>query len=255
MLVLLGVLSHHGIGVVVILIDDAVAIGVLVGVHNVLHVEGDILSQPVVDDQELLGVGHSAGLLDQIQDLVTGGLDGVAVVLDTQLISVVEVGDHTGQVVKGDSTCTDSVDRNVGHSQHFAQDAQAVFAVVIVLQEEGSLNAQQVGVGFPLIQVLLEQVQNLLLLLFGETGRGAVSIQNLQIIQFLGYCDDGGIFLVHFHAVSLQQIDVLDCGQVEGLVGCCGCGVLGGQSCQGCCAQNHGQNDQHAQQSHCNLLH
>ena len=252
---LLGVGGDHGIGVVIVCVDDAVTIGVLVGVHNELHVESDILSQPVVDDQVLLSIGLGAGCFDQVQDLVTGILNGGAVVLDAQLISIVEGGDHTGQVVKGHVACADSINGDVVHGQQFAQNTELV-VVVIVGQEEGSLNAQNVGVVFPLVQILLEQVQDLLLLLLGQRHRVTVSAQNLHVIQFLGCRDDSRIIFVQINAFSLQQIEALDCGQVEGVVNCCGCRILiGGQSSQGSKAHNHGENDQHAQQSHCNLLH
>ena len=199
-LMLLGGGSHHGLLALF-----------LITVHDIGHVEDNILCQPVVDDHVLLGISLSTGVLDQVQDLVTSALDGLAIDLNTNRIGVQEVLDHTGDFVIGDVTTADSVQRNVSQDQHFTQDAQIVLAVV-VRQEEGSLHTQQVGICCPVVQILLIQGQNFFLLLRGQGNSLALSIQDLDRIQFGFESDDGGVFLVNLNIFAGHQKHV---GKIE----------------------------------------
>ena len=274
-LMLLRILSNHGVLVIVLIVDNAVTIGVLVGVHDVLHVKLDVLSQPVVDDHVLLNVSLSAGGLDQVQDLVTGALDSVAVQLDAEGIGEQEGGDHTGDVVIAQLTVADLVDGVAAQDQHFAQDAQAVF-IVVVLQEERSLNTQDVGILFPVVQILLVHAQNGLDLLVSQIADRAVSHQDLDFLQFSFECDDGGIVFIDFGFVCVQQ-SRCDRSEVERnffflrlFSGCgdffssvnsrihdCFCLILS-LSCErghGDHAQQHRESQQHTEEFLCVLLH
>ena len=208
-LVLDGVLSHHGVLIVVLLINNAVTVGILVGVHDVGHIEGVVVSQPVVDHQQLLSLGDSAGALDQLHDFVTGSLNVLAVVSNTQLVAVVEVQDHTGQIIHGHVTGADSIHGGTGQGQHFTQNTQAVFSLVVVLQEEGNLQTQSVCILSPVVQVLLIQTQNLLDLLFSQGHRllGSV-IPNLDCLQISFEGNDCGVFCIDL-SVGVGQHDLV----------------------------------------------
>ena len=209
MLMVDGVLGHHSVRVVVVLIDHAVTVGVLVGIHDVGHVKGVVVSQPVIDDQQLLSLGNSAGRFDQSQNFVTGSLDGSAVVSDTQLVAVVEVQDHTGQIVHGHVTGADSINRNTGQRQHLTQDAQAVFALVVVIQEEGNLQTQSVCVCCPLVQVLLIQAQNRLDLLLGQRNSLLRSVvPDLDCLQLGFKGNDCRVFVVDL-GIGIGQNDLI----------------------------------------------
>ena len=192
------ILSHH-----------CLFVFLLAGVHDVRHIEGIVMSQPVVDDQQLLRLGNSAGGCDQLHNFITGSLDVCAIELNTQLIAVVEVQDHTGQIVNGHVTGADSVNRHIGQGQHFAQNAQAVFALIIVVQEEGDLQTQSVRISFPVIQVLLIQTQDLLDLLCGQGDRllGSV-IPNLDCLQISFEGNDCGVFCIDL-SVGVGQHDLV----------------------------------------------
>ena len=221
------------------------------------------MGQPVVQDQQLLCHGLRAGFLDSLHGFVTGSGDGRAVQLDAQGIAVHKVLDHTGQGIVGHIAGTDSINSSAAHDQHFAQDTQLIGGIVVI-QEEGGLDTQQVDIGIPMIQVLLVHVQNSLLLLFGQGDGVALGTQDLHFIQLCGDSDDGGIIFVDLNTLGLQQVDGLDSRQVDFFLsfGSCfrsgsfslGLGCPGGNGSNG---QNHGQNQQHAKQSlgilHCLL--
>ena len=251
----LGILSDHGFFTLC-----------LVGVHDVLHVENDILSQPVIDDQVLLNIGLCAGGLDQVQDLVTGADDGIAVQLDTELVSHHEGLNHAGDLVIGHFTAPNLLDGVTTQNQDLAQNAQAVF-VVVIGQEEGSLDTQNVGVLGPVLHILLIQGQNGRNLLLGQGNGLAVLIEDLDILQFCLQGDDGRIFFIDFHALGAhQQGHIQGGGQINGVLFFSGiglCGLLDGllmvvgncQSSHGNHAQNHYEDQQHAEETFCCLLH
>ena len=249
--------------------DHGLLTGLLVGVHDIGHIEHDVLSQPVVDNHVLLSVGLCTGGLDQSQDFVTSVSDDVAVESNTQSVSVQEVLDHTGDLVIGDITGTNVLQGNVGQNQHFAQDTQLVSGI-IVLQEEGGLCAQQVSVSCPVAQVLLVQVQDGALLLFGQSNGLAFSIQDLDGVQFCFEGDDCGIILVDVSQVSVHQRRSCEAGgrQIDGslLFSSGGTGLNGGlglcfllagssKDSHGSHAQNQSQNQHHAKEALCGLFH
>ena len=167
------------------------------------------MSQPVIDDQQLLSLGNSAGLFNQLHDFVTGSLNLGTVVSDTQLVAVVEVQDHTGQIVHGHVTGADSVHGNTGQSQHFAQNAQTVFALVIIVQEEGDLQTQSVRILVPLVQILLIQTQDLLDLCLGQGNRRLRGIvPNLDCLQIRLKGNNCGVFGIDL-GVGIGQHDFI----------------------------------------------
>ena len=238
----------------------------LAGVHDVGHIEGVDMGQPVIDHQQLLGHGLGAGRLHQRQNLVPGGGDGAAIEVHAQHITVGEVLDHAHQVVILVGTGADSLHRHVGQSQHLTQDAQTVLALIVVGQEEGHLDAQHVGVGGPVVQILLVQVQHGADLLGAQGHLLTVIVQDHHGLQLFLHQDDGRIAVVDRALIHLDvagQVDLQGLGVEDHFVrddelvvrlllgaGLCaalvsGAGLAGhGSLCLG--GRGHGRHSEHA---------
>ena len=262
-----------------ILSDHGLLAFCLIGVHDVRHIEGGVLSQPGVDNQVLLNIGLSAGVLNQVSNLITGSLDSIAIESDTQSVAVHEVLDHAGQIIIGHVAGADNVHGNAGQNQHFTQDTQAISAIVVVGQEEGGLNTQDVSIGFPVVQVLLVHIQHILDLLLGQRHGIALCVQNSHVLQLFGDGDNGGIGFVdlnigishHHRSGELNTFNLegrcslgfsLDRSfhsggfSSLGFDNCCGSfhgfGSLCGNRNQ---TEDHAENQQHAENTHCVLFH
>ena len=254
-LMLAGVLGDHGLLALF-----------LAGVHDVGHIEGVDMGQPVIDHQQLLGHGLGAGSLHQRQDLVPGSGDGTAIEVHAQHVAVGEVLDHTDQVVILVCAGTDSLHGHVGQSQHLTQDAQTVLALIVVGQEEGHLDAQHVGVGGPVVQILLVQVQHGADLLGAQGHLLTVIVQDHHGLQLFLHQDDGRITVVDRALIHLDvagQVDLQGLGVEDHFVrddelvvrlllgaGLCaalvsGAGLAGhGSLCLG--GRGHGRHSEHA---------
>ena len=170
---LLLVLSHHG-----------ALVRILTVVHDVGHIEAVHTGQPVIQNQQTLGLVLSAGSLDRSHGVLRLSQHLITIILHAQLIAVHEVHDGAGQVIIGVLTGSDLVNRGTGQSQHLAENAKVILAVVVG-QEEGQLNAQHVGVFRPLLQILLEHTQHVLLLLLRQSDLIAVLVLNGDLAQLV----------------------------------------------------------------------
>ena len=167
------VLSHHG-----------ALVRILTAVHDVGHIEAVHTGQPVVQDQQALGLVLGAGSLDRSHGVLRLSQHLITIILHAQLIAVHEVHDGAGQVIIGVLTGSDLVNRGTGQSQHLAENAKVILAVVVG-QEEGQLNAQHIGIFRPLLQILLEHTQHVLLLLLRQTDLIAVLVLNGDLAQLV----------------------------------------------------------------------
>ena len=170
---LLLVLSHHG-----------ALVRILTVVHDVGHIEAVHTGQPVIQNQQTLGLVLSAGSLDRSHGVLRLSQHLITIILHAQLIAVHKVHDGAGQVIIGVLTGSDLINRGTGQSQHLAENAKVILAVVIG-QEEGQLNAQHVGVFRPLLQILLEHTQHVLLLLLRQSDLIAVLVLNGDLAQLV----------------------------------------------------------------------
>ena len=167
------VLSHHG-----------ALVRILTAVHDVGHIEAVHTGQPVVQGQQALGLVLSAGSLDRSHGVLRLSQHLITIILHAQLIAVHEVHDGAGQVIIGVLTGSDLVNRGTGQSQHLAENAKVILAVVVG-QEEGQLNAQHIGIFRPILQILLEHTQHVLLLLLRQTNLIAVLVLNGDLAQLV----------------------------------------------------------------------
>ena len=170
---LLLVLGHHG----------ALVLS-LTAVHDVGHIEAVHTGQPVVQGQQALSLVLSAGSLDRSHGVLRLSQDLLAIILHTQLIAVHEVHDGAGQVTIGVLAGSDLINSLTGQSQHLAENAEVIRAVVVG-QEEGQLDTQHVGVCRPLIQILLEHTQHSLLLLIRQGNLIAGLVLNGDLAQLV----------------------------------------------------------------------
>ena len=169
---------------------------ILTHVHDVGHVECINLSQPVIDNQHLLNKGFGTGLFNQFQHFITAFCNRITIKLKAILISIIEVLDHAHQIIVTVFAASDIIYRISGQHQHLSQSAQAVF-FIIVLEEERSLHTQKVGIVFPLIQILLIQIQNRLNLLFRKSNGLAVLVQDFHVAQFFFNNTDNRAVCIH----------------------------------------------------------
>ena len=146
-----------------------------------------MLGQPGVELQQLLRFGLRAGCFDSLHRLLSLRDDLFAIIINAKLIAIQEVHDHAGQVVVGVAAVTHVFQRHVGKDQHLAQNAEAILPVVVAVQVEGQLQAENVLVRFPIIQILLEHSQHLRDLLFAQRLLGL-----LRSIAFSHHRDTGG---------------------------------------------------------------
>ena len=137
-------------------------------VHDVGHIEGIVLGQPGVELQQLLRFGLRAGCFDSRHCLL-GFRDNIfAIIFNAQTVAILEVHDHAGQVVIAVAAVTHVFQRHIGKDQHLAQNAEAVLTVVVAVQVERQLQAENVLVRFPEFQIFLEHIQNGVDLILGQ---------------------------------------------------------------------------------------
>ena len=169
----------------------------LVHIHDIGHIKRILRCQPVIQNQQLLILGLCAGCLDSLDGVVALAAHGITIVLYAQLVAVHKGHDGAGQVVIAVVAVSDSINRNASQNQHLAQNAKTVFALVIVLHVERKLCTQYVCICLPVVLIILEHNQNLLLLFCGQLFLffGAVCLGRLysNVFQFLLYGLDGRI--------------------------------------------------------------
>ena len=146
-----------------------------------------MLGQPGVELQQLLRFGLRAGCFDSLHRLLSLRDDLFAIIINAKLIAIQEVHDHAGQVVVGVAAVTHVFQRHVGKDQHLAQNAEAVLTVVVAVQVEGQLQAENVLVRFPEFQILPEHIQDGVDLILGQRLFGF-----LRSIAFSHHRDTGG---------------------------------------------------------------
>ena len=127
-----------------------------------------MLGQPGVELQQLLRFGLRAGFFDSRHCLL-GFCDNIIfIIFNAKFIAILEVHDHAGQVVIAVAAVTHVFQRHIGKDQHLAQNAEAVLTVVVAVQVEGQLQAENVLVRFPEFQIFLEHIQNGVDLILGQ---------------------------------------------------------------------------------------
>ena len=170
---------------------------ILAHIHDIGHIKRILRCQPVIQNQQLLILGLCAGCLDSLDGVVALAAHGITIVLYAQLVAVHKGHNGAGQIVIAVVAVSDSINRSASQNQHLAQNAKTVFALVIVLHVERKLCTQYICVCLPVVLILLEHIQNLLLLFRGQLFLffGAVCLGRLysNVFQFLLYGLDSRI--------------------------------------------------------------
>ena len=163
----------------------------LFGIHNVGHIEHILRCQPVIQNQQLLILCLCTGILDNLHCFIALAAHDVAVVLHAQLVAVHKGHNGAGQVIIAVIAVSDVVYCLSSKNQHLAQNAEAVLALVVVLHVERQLRTKDICICLPVVLIILEHAQNLLLLLRSQLlfGFGSVCLGRLDpnVFQFLLY--------------------------------------------------------------------
>ena len=188
---------------------------VRVRIHDVGHIEGVILSQPTVQNQQLLCLGLSPGGFHHFESLLLGGQNGFTIILGAKRVGISKVLDHADQIIIAVIAVSDRVHGRTRQNQHLAQNAQTIFLVVIKLQEERCLNTVNIGVIRHNLLVLAVQIQNCLDLLLRQSNRLAVLIEHGDVLQFLTDNDNFAVVFIDLRVLGNFDIAGAHAGDIN----------------------------------------
>ena len=138
----------------------------LIILHDIWHIEGSIMRNPVIQNEHFLSHCLSTGFFYFRQCCITFCSNSLSIVFDTKLISIVKVLNHSHKIIETILTRSYIFNRHICQNQHLSQNSKSIIPTIIIREEEWELYTKYISISYPLILIVFPHSQNLLNLLF-----------------------------------------------------------------------------------------
>ena len=129
MLMLLRILGYHK-RIVLLTITVGIAL------HDISHIKCSLMCDPVIQYQQLLSHCLCTGFFYFLYRFITFFCNSTGIVLNTKLISIIEVLDHSHEIVKRIGSTSYLIYSITCENKHLSQNTQTILFIIIITEEK-----------------------------------------------------------------------------------------------------------------------
>ena len=129
MLMLLRFLGYHK-RIVLLTITVGIAL------HDISHIKCSLMCDPVIQYQQLLSHCLCTGFFYFLYRFITFFCNSTGIVLNTKLISIIEVLDHSHEIVKRIGSTSYLIYSITCENKHLSQNTQTILFIIIITEEK-----------------------------------------------------------------------------------------------------------------------